>query len=80
MQEFLTSSRQDDLLTLAEASAIMGVSKITLRRWTASGSFPCVRIGSRNDRRFRAMDIRQFILAHMSHAPRHVAKEERADR
>ena len=53
------------LLTLTEASAVLGVSKITLRRWTKSGAIRCVRIGRRKDRRFRPADIEEFIVAHL---------------
>ena len=53
------------LLTLAEASAMLGVSKITLRRWTKSGDLQCVRIGQRQDRRFRRVDIEKFIVVHL---------------
>jgi len=53
------------LLTLTEASAVLGVSKITLRRWTKSGAIRCVRIGRRKDRRFRPADIEEYIVAHL---------------
>jgi excisionase family DNA binding protein len=53
------------LLTLTEASAVLGVSKITLRRWTKSGALRCVRIGRRKDRRFRPADLEEFIAAHL---------------
>jgi excisionase family DNA binding protein len=52
------------LLTLTEAAEVLGVSKVTLRRWTKAGVLPCVRIGRRKDRRFRPADIEEFIAAH----------------
>lgn len=51
----------DGLMTLDEAAALLGVAKITLRRWTRMGELPCVRIGKRGDRRFRRADLEKYI-------------------
>ena len=47
--------------TTREAAAYLGVSKVSLRRWTASGQLKCVRLGTRRDRRFRKSDLDAYI-------------------
>lgn len=49
-------------LTLHETALLLGVSKVTVRRWTQRGVLPCTRIGTRGDRRFRKADV-QILLA-----------------
>ena len=50
----------EKLLTLEETSDILGVSKITLRRWDNSGKFKALRtIGGA--RRYSEDDINNFI-------------------
>lgn len=50
----------DRLLTLKEASEILGVSKVTLRRWDNDGKLKALRtIG--NARRYSEKDINSFI-------------------
>jgi excisionase family DNA binding protein len=49
------------LVTLMEAEVILGVSRSTLRRWTRSGAMTCIRIGSRQDRRFRLLELQRVI-------------------
>ena len=50
----------EKLLTLEEASEILGVSKITLRRWDKSGKFKALRtIGGA--RRYSEEDINNLI-------------------
>ena len=50
----------EKLLTLEETSEILGVSKITLRRWDNSGKFKALRtIGGA--RRYSEDDINNFI-------------------
>lgn len=48
-------------LTVKQAAALLGVSAISLRRWTTSGLLPCVRVGRRGDRRFRRSDLLAFL-------------------
>jgi excisionase family DNA binding protein len=55
------STFNDGLLTLEEASRLLGVSKITLRRWTRAGALGCVRVGERGDRRFRREDLEDYV-------------------
>lgn len=59
------TQEREQLLTLAQAAKRLGVAKLTLRRWTDRGELQCVRIGTRQDRRFRASDIEDYISARM---------------
>ena len=50
----------EKLLTLKEASEILGVAKITLRRWDESGKLKALRTVG-NARRYSETDINNFI-------------------
>lgn len=50
-------TKQDSLLDIRQAAEFLGVSETSLRRWTNAGRLPCVRIGSRSDRRFWRSDL-----------------------
>jgi excisionase family DNA binding protein len=56
---------EDDLITIEEAAELLGLSKVTLRRWTRDGRLPCIRIGSRGDRRFRPSDLEAYVISQM---------------
>lgn len=49
------------LLTITEAATFLNVSKATIRRWTDDGRLACLRIGSRNERRFLQGDLAELI-------------------
>lgn len=49
------------LLNITEAATFLNVSKATIRRWTDDGRLACLRIGARNERRFRQGDLSQLI-------------------
>ena len=51
------------LLTIAEAAALLNVSKMTIRRWTNSGKLACSRIGPRKERRFLRTDLQKLLSA-----------------
>ena len=51
---------EGQLLTLAEASVILHVSKPTLREWDNKGILKAVRFGERKDRRYRKEDIEKL--------------------
>ena len=51
------STEVPELLTLREAAAILKCHPNTLRNWDRSGVLKAVRIGSREDRRFRKEDV-----------------------
>jgi excisionase family DNA binding protein len=50
-----------ELLSLDEVATALKVHKETLRRWDISGKLKAVRIGNRGDRRYRKVDIENFI-------------------
>lgn len=50
-----------DLLNIKEAAALLKVSEASLRRWTNSGRLACMRLGARNERRFRRADLMAFL-------------------
>jgi transcriptional repressor of dcmA and dcmR len=52
---------QGEFLTVRQAAAVLGVSALSLRRWTKSGLLPCARVGRRGDRRFRRADLLAFL-------------------
>ena len=50
-----------NLLTITEASKLLNVSKMTIRRWTNSGKLDCARIGPRKERRFLEADLLALV-------------------
>lgn len=61
---------EQGLMTLDEAAAYLGVAKVTLRRWTRDGHLACVRIGKRQDRRFRRTDLDAYIRRNRRPTPK----------
>ncbi|MBU1782178.1 helix-turn-helix domain-containing protein [bacterium] len=51
----------DQMLTVAEAADLLGVSKVTVRRFTNSGQLKAYRLGSGKHRRFRKRDVLQIL-------------------
>lgn len=49
------------LLTIKQASELLGVTPLTLRRWDKSGRLMAVRVGSRGDRRYEEAKLLQLI-------------------
>lgn len=49
------------LLTIKEAASYLNVSEMSIRRWTNSGKLKCLRVGQKNERRFRIEDIKSYI-------------------
>jgi DNA (cytosine-5)-methyltransferase 1 len=49
------------LLRIKEAAELLGVNPETLRRWDNEGRLKAVRIGKRQDRRYRPEDIQKII-------------------
>ena len=49
------------LLDIGQAAAFLGVSEMSLRRWTNAGRLRCFRIGGRRERRFRRADLLAFL-------------------
>lgn len=53
----------DRLLTTREAAAFLKVSEASIRRWTDSGLLPTSRVGQRQARRIREIDLKTFMQA-----------------
>ena len=51
----------EELLTLSEAAQILKVHPNTLRLWDNKGVLKAVRIGIKQVRRYRKVDIEKFI-------------------
>lgn len=49
-----------DLLDIHDAARFLGVSEVSVRRYTNSGDLPCLRVGGRRERRFRRVDLEAF--------------------
>jgi len=54
----------DILLKPSEVAKWLNIHINTVRRWSRLGVLPSLRIGPRNDRRFRSRDIKMFIKKH----------------
>lgn len=62
----MADTRKAEIITLAEASAILGLHPNTLRKWDNNGYLKAIRIGTRKDRRYRKSDILR-LLDHKNH-------------
>lgn len=49
-----------ELLSIQEASELLGVHSETLRRWDRSGKLPAIKVGTRGDRKYRVSDIQKI--------------------
>ena len=56
------------LLTIKEAASYLNVSEMSLRRWTNSGKLKCLRVGRKNERRFREEDLKAYLTGDTSSA------------
>ena len=52
-----SEKRGPNLLTITQASELLGVHKNTLRAWDKKGYLKAIRIGIRGDRRYKRSDI-----------------------
>jgi excisionase family DNA binding protein len=52
-----------DLLTVKEVAGILRVSTLTIKRWSAKGKLPVIRINTRGDRRYRKEAILKYLSA-----------------
>ena len=50
-----------EILTLAEACAILHCHPNTLRNWDNNGTLKAIRFGTRGDRRYRKEDVLSII-------------------
>lgn len=70
---------EPSLMSIEEAARYLNVSKTSLRRWTNDGTLPCVRVGSRRERRFRRRDLDQFLSGPDPHRVGCAEGEDRLD-
>ena len=57
----MVHSRKDEIITLAEASAMLGLHPNTLRKWDNKAFLKAIRFGTRKDRRYRKSDILKVL-------------------
>lgn len=57
----MTDAKKNEIITLAEASEILGLHPNTLRKWDNSGYLKAIRYGTRKDRRYRKSDILKVL-------------------
>ena len=57
----MTDTPNEEIITLAEASAILGLHPNTLRKWDNSGYLKAIRYGTRKDRRYRKSDVLKLL-------------------
>jgi DNA-binding transcriptional MerR regulator len=50
-------AKKEEIITLAEASDILGFHPNTLRKWDNKGFLKAIRFGPRKDRRYKKSDI-----------------------
>lgn len=54
-------NQKTKLLRIKEAAELLGVNPETLRRWDNEGRLKAVRIGKRQDRRYKLEDLQKII-------------------
>lgn len=54
-------AKKDKLLRISEAAELLGVHPETLRRWDRNGQLRAIIVSVRGDRRYRKLDISNFI-------------------
>jgi len=57
----ISKEKGNDLLNIAQAAHFLNVSAVSLRRWTRSGELACLRVGPKNERRFRQKDLQAYL-------------------
>lgn len=57
----MVGPKNKEILTIAEASKMLGLHPNTLRKWDNKGILKAMRFGQRKDRRYRKADILRFI-------------------
>lgn len=62
-----TENSAESLLNIKQAAKILNASEISLRRWTDAGKLPCLRIGTRRERRFRLSDLNAYLEQSQTH-------------
>ncbi len=57
----MTDTKNNEIITLAEACEILGLHPNTLRKWDNKGFLKAIRIGTRKDRRYRKSDVLKVL-------------------
>lgn len=57
----MTEQKKDEIITLAEASEILGFHPNTLRKWDNTGFLKAIRFGRRGDRRYKKSEILKLL-------------------
>ena len=57
----MPNTKKGEIITLAEACAILGLHPNTLRKWDNSGFLKALRFGTRKDRRYRLIDVKNML-------------------
>jgi DNA-binding transcriptional MerR regulator len=58
----LIPTEPNAMLTITQATRILGIHTNTLRRWSNQGILETFRVGARGDRRFRRLDIENLLF------------------
>ena len=66
LKDRLLVKELDRMISVAEAAAIFGVSKSTIRRLNSIGEIKSYRIGTGKHRRFRKRDLLEYLEKHSS--------------
>ena len=64
------SGDTDNLLDIHDAARFLGVSEVSVRRYTNAGDLPCLRVGGRRERRFQRRDLEDFAGVSAQSNPR----------
>lgn len=57
----MPSEEYPEILTLSQAAEFLNCHPNTLRNWAEQRLVPCLRLGPREDRRFRKSDLQKLL-------------------
>jgi excisionase family DNA binding protein len=57
----MIDKKKDEIITLAEASEMLGFHPNTLRKWDNQRLLKAIRFGKRGDRRYRKSDVMALL-------------------
>lgn len=64
----ISKDQDSGLLNIKQAAQLLNVSEVSLRRWTRSGELACLRVGPKQERRFRQEDLQAYLRKHAAPA------------
>jgi len=56
-----SNSKDTKLISVTRAASILGVNPQTLRRWDKAKKLVAIRVGSRNDRKYKLSEIIKLL-------------------